>query len=90
MSGYELRRRVRVHALSPRELAVLKQVARGRTNSQIAKALGISDKTVRNHLSRIFLKLSASNRAHAVLKAIVAGVPIVDADDPGESVKTKA
>lgn len=81
MSARNPRRVVRSPVLSPRELDVLKHVAKGRTNSQIAAALGISDKTVRNHLSRVFTKLAASNRAHAVLKAIVAGILILDADE---------
>ncbi len=61
-------------ALSDRELNVLSQVARGLSNKQIATKLGISDKTVRNHLSRIFRKLDAGNRTQAVMNAMRIGL----------------
>ena len=60
--------------LSLRELHVLKLVARGLSNKQIAARLTISDKTVRNHMSRIFKKLSAGNRTEAVMKAMRSGL----------------
>ncbi len=56
--------------LSDRELHVLRQVAAGLPNKQIAKKLGISEKTVRNHLSRVFQKLGATNRTEAVMNAM--------------------
>lgn len=62
------------HALSGRELLVLTQVARGLSNKQIGSKLGISDKTVRNHLSRIFKKLDAGNRTQAVMNAMKGGL----------------
>ena len=62
------------HALSSRELLVLTQVARGLSNKQIGSKLGISDKTVRNHLSRIFKKLDAGNRTQAVMNAMKGGL----------------
>ncbi len=61
-------------ALSIREINVLNQVARGLSNKQIALKLGISDKTVRNHLSRIFRKLDAGNRTQAVMNAMRVGL----------------
>jgi DNA-binding NarL/FixJ family response regulator len=61
-------------ALSSRELNVLGLVARGLSNKQIAIKLGISDKTVRNHLSRIFRKLDAGNRTQAVMNAMRVGL----------------
>jgi two-component system response regulator DevR len=51
--------------LSPQEQKVLAQVAEGRTNKEIAAALGLSDKTVRNYLSNIFQKLQVSRRSQA-------------------------
>jgi len=68
--------RVRVGALdlSHRELHVLKQVACGLSNKQIAGKLGISHKTVRNHLSEVFKKLDASNRTEAVMNAVRDGL----------------
>jgi len=56
--------------LSPRELAILRFVAGGYSNKEIGKMLGISDGTVKNHLSDILRKLEARDRTHAVLKAI--------------------
>ncbi len=61
-------------ALSSREVNVLNLVARGLSNKQIATTLGISDKTVRNHLSRIFRKLDACNRTQAVMNAMRVGL----------------
>jgi len=58
--------------LSPRELAILRCVAGGYSNKEIGKTLGISDGTVKNHLSDILRKLEARDRTHAVLKAIAA------------------
>jgi DNA-binding NarL/FixJ family response regulator len=63
-----------VPSLSEHELRVLKEVAAGLSNKQIARRLGISPSTVRNHLSRVFNKLGVSNRTGAVLKAIGRGV----------------
>lgn len=60
--------------VSTRELYVLKQVAAGLSNKQIARRLGISEKTVRNHLSRVFNKLAATNRTEAVMNAMRAGL----------------
>ena len=63
--------------LSIREINVLKQVAAGLSNKQIARLLGISEKTVRNHLSRVFAKLRASNRTEAVISAMRVGLLII-------------
>jgi DNA-binding NarL/FixJ family response regulator len=63
--------------LSGREVNVLAQVAAGLSNKQIAKLLGISQKTVRNHLSRIFSKLGASNRTEAVMNAMRLGLLVI-------------
>jgi DNA-binding NarL/FixJ family response regulator len=52
--------------LSPRELAVLRLVAAGQSNQQIADALRISERTVKFHVTAIFNKLGADNRAQAV------------------------
>lgn len=63
--------------LSTREISVLKQVAVGMSNKQIAVRLGISQKTVRNHLSRVFNKLRAGNRTEAVMNAMRAGLLVI-------------
>ena len=53
------------HGLSPRELEVLRYVARGKTNKEIAAALVLSERTVERHVSNIFAKLRVSTRAAA-------------------------
>jgi len=60
--------------LSRRELEVLRIVAAGLSDKQIAGRLGISPKTVRNHMSQIFSKLQAGNRVEAVINALKRGV----------------
>jgi DNA-binding CsgD family transcriptional regulator/pimeloyl-ACP methyl ester carboxylesterase len=55
--------------LSARERDVLRLTMQGRDNAQIGKALFISDKTVRNHVSRIYEKLGVGSRAQAVALA---------------------
>jgi len=61
--------------LTSRELEVLALVAAGKSNSQIARTLYISEKTVKNHLSRIFEKLGVSDRTNAALLAVRHGLP---------------
>jgi DNA-binding NarL/FixJ family response regulator len=60
--------------LSTRELEVLRQVASGLSDKQVAGQLGISQKTVRNHLTRVYGKLSAGNRVEAVTIALRLGL----------------
>jgi DNA-binding CsgD family transcriptional regulator/pimeloyl-ACP methyl ester carboxylesterase len=60
--------------LSPREIEVLRLVADGRTNREIAEALVISERTVINHLSNIFTKTGAENRAGAATHALRHGL----------------
>jgi len=56
--------------LTPRELEILIQMAAGKINKEIAYALGISEMTVKNHVSNIFLKLDVNDRTAAVLSAL--------------------
>lgn len=56
--------------LSPRKLAILSAVAQGRSNSDIARSLGLSEITVKKHLSEIFEILGVANRAEAVAMAL--------------------
>jgi pimeloyl-ACP methyl ester carboxylesterase/DNA-binding CsgD family transcriptional regulator len=55
--------------LSPRERETLSLLAEGLSNSEIAERLGISEKTVRNHLSHLFDKLGVWSRAQAIVFA---------------------
>ena len=59
----------RLAELTAREREILTQVATGRSNQQIAAGLFISEKTVRNHLTRVFEKLGVSSRAQAIVFA---------------------
>lgn len=59
--------------LTDRERDVLSLLAEGRRNSEIAGALHLSDKTVRNHVSAVLLKLQVPDRTAAALKAREAG-----------------
>ena len=59
--------------LTPRELEVLRQVAAGLKNRQIAEQLVLTEQTVKNHLSRIMHKLGVPNRTHAVMFAVRQG-----------------
>ena len=61
-------------SLTPRETTVLQHLARGRSNKQIAAALGVSERTVKFHVSTLFTKLGATNRTEAVTRAIQAGL----------------
>ena len=56
--------------LSDRELEVLKLIAKGKVNKDIAKVLYISEKTVKNHISNIFKKLNVKDRTQAAVYAI--------------------
>jgi DNA-binding NarL/FixJ family response regulator len=56
--------------LTDRQLEVLGHVARGRTNRQVGELLGISERTVRNHLRTIGQRLSTTDRTHSVVLAI--------------------
>ncbi|HET6908545.1 MAG TPA: response regulator transcription factor [Mycobacteriales bacterium] len=60
--------------LSDREREVLQLIARGKSNSDIARELVVSPKTVRNHVSSIFTKLQVSDRAEAIVRARRAGL----------------
>jgi DNA-binding NarL/FixJ family response regulator len=55
--------------LTARERQVLELVARGYPNARVAHHLGLSEKTVRNHISAILAKLPAATRAEAVALA---------------------
>lgn len=60
--------------ISPSELVVLKEIAGGRSNKEIASRLGISPNTVKTHAARLFDKLGAKRRTDAVNKARELGI----------------
>jgi DNA-binding NarL/FixJ family response regulator len=60
--------------LTAREFEVLNLLAQGKSNQEIADALVISKKTVRNHLSNIFSKLQVADRVQAIIRAREAGM----------------
>jgi NarL family two-component system response regulator LiaR len=65
--------------LTPREIEVLRCVALGRSNREIAAALGIGEETVKTHVRNVLAKLGAENRAQAAVRALTRGV--VTAED---------
>jgi DNA-binding NarL/FixJ family response regulator len=60
--------------LTDREIQILKLMAEGYSNQQIAECLYISVSTVKNHSARLFTKLGAKNRTGAVIKAMEIGL----------------
>jgi DNA-binding NarL/FixJ family response regulator len=75
-------------ALTDRQIEILTHVARGGSNRQIGQILGISERTVRNHLRSISAKLSTSDRTRAVVIAIERGwiaIPIEPTTESSES-----
>jgi DNA-binding NarL/FixJ family response regulator len=71
--------------LTAREIEVLRLVAQGRSNREIAAELFIAEKTARNHVERVYTKLGVNNRTQASLAAIdrgLAGVPVNAAAKP--------
>lgn len=82
----ERERSVTVERLTDREHEVLRLMARGATNGEIAADLIVSEATVKSHVGAIFSKLGARDRAAAIVFAydhgIVAPEPLRDADSP--------
>ena len=66
--------------LTPRELEVLRHVARGLSNAEIARELVVGDATIKTHVARIFSKLDLHDRAQAVVLAYESGLV-----QPGEA-----
>jgi NarL family two-component system response regulator LiaR len=76
-------RRGPLDQLSPRELEVLGVLARGRSNRQIARALSISEETVKAHVSSILAKLQLADRTQAAIFGLQQRlVPLDEALDP--------
>jgi two-component system nitrate/nitrite response regulator NarL len=68
-SGAVLSRKLRDHGLTRREYDILRRVAMGETNPEIAAALGLTRNTVKTYLQRALEKLGARNRVEALARA---------------------
>ncbi|MEK4301474.1 response regulator transcription factor [Oceanobacillus sp. FSL W8-0428] len=66
-----------LHLFTVRECEVLQLLAEGANNRKMANTLGISDKTVKNHVSSILSKMGVSDRTQAVLVAIKSGWVVI-------------
>jgi DNA-binding NarL/FixJ family response regulator len=69
--------------LTPKEIQILTHIAEGNSNKRIANILGISEQTIKNHVSAILRKLNANDRAHAVFIAIRNGLISIQLDQSG-------
>jgi LuxR family maltose regulon positive regulatory protein len=67
-----------VDSLSVREGEILKLIAEGRSNKEIARNLAITPETVKSHVKHIFIKLNVEKRAQAVSRAQMLGLAGAD------------
>ncbi|GGX20149.1 helix-turn-helix domain-containing protein [Streptomyces noursei] len=70
--------RAALDLLTARERQILVLISQGNSNRRVAKALGISEKTVKNHLSAVFTKAGVSDRTQAVVLGIRGGIVSLD------------
>ncbi len=70
------------HGLTKRELEILRLVASGSSNSQLAKLLWVTEQTIKFHLSNVYKKLGVANRTAA--SAAASRLGLLELDDPAE------
>lgn len=70
--------------LTSKEVQILTHIAEGNTNKRIASMIGISEQTIKNHVSAILRKLNANDRAHAVFLALRSGWISIEAGNNGK------
>jgi len=66
--------------LTSREVRILTHIAEGTSNKRIAMIMGMSEQTIKNHVSAILRKLDANDRAHAVVLAARSGLISIQPD----------
>jgi DNA-binding NarL/FixJ family response regulator len=71
--------------VTDRQLEILSHAARGQTNRQIGEALGLSERTVRNHMRAILKRTSSSDRTQAVVRAIGNGWIAIPIEPEGQA-----
>jgi DNA-binding NarL/FixJ family response regulator len=67
-----------IEPLTPREIDVLRLVARGMTNREVGQELGISHRTVQGHLASVYDKLQVNSRTEAVTQALKRGWIVIE------------
>ena len=75
--------------LTTKEVHILTYIAEGNSNKRIANILGISEQTIKNHVSAILRKLNANDRAHAVFLAVRNGWISIQANRNGDNQREK-
>jgi len=78
LAAANLAARLNEEALTPRELQVLRLVAAGKSNKEVAAALFVTEGTVKVHVNRILKKLNVSGRTEAIAQAVKRGIVHLD------------
>lgn len=73
-ASYELAEHALEEALTPAEVAVLRLIASGKTNKQIAAQLSVTEETIKGRVKNILSKLGANDRTHAVMIGVKRGI----------------